>query len=555
MNNKELANLIFPKTSKTLNDLEKQYPARPLTSGAEVTRFAPSPTGFLHTGSLFTALIAKTCATQTNGVFYVRLEDTDTKREIAGAGEALLREMEQFNVAPTEGYLGERESGNYGPYKQSDRADIYQVVIKEMIENGTAYPCFCTSHDLKEMRDIQEAQKVVPGYYGSYARCSFLSADEALARIKNGEEYVIRFRSRGNHEQKIKFKDYIKGEIEIAENDQHIVILKSDGLPTYHFAHVCDDHFMRTTLVTRGEEWISSVPLHLELFSTLNFKAPKYAHLPVINKLDNGNKRKLSKRKDKEAAVTYFLDLGYPVKAILTYLYSIANSNFEEWWMQNGKSPLSEFPFSLEKMSSDGALFDIEKVNFFAREYIASLSAEEVVTEYLNFAKYIKDEELINRIENNVELFKKILNIERETPKPRKDYSYYAQVYDSIKFFFNDEFLHLINSNEREMFNPKLAKETIISLLEAFATDLKYDEGNDAWFTSLKEIAFRHNFAANNKEFNNKPDIYRGVVADVAEVLRLAVVASRKSPNLYEVLSILGQKEVNRRLKLVENNL
>lgn len=547
----KLANLIFPEINKKIVDLEKEYPNRALKPGAEVTRFAPSPTGFLHTGSLFTALVAKTVAIQSEGVFFVRLEDTDTKREISGAGESLLTEMKEFNVFPNEGYMGIKEEGNYGPYKQSERAEIYKTVIKEMIKKDLAYPCFCTNHDLSALRATQEASKVVPGYYGAYATCSFLSEEEAIKRINNGEPYVMRFRSRGNHENKISFHDVIKGTIEIAENDQHIVILKSDGLPTYHFAHLCDDHFMRTTLVTRGEEWISSVPLHLELFKALNFNTPRYAHLPVINKLDDGNKRKLSKRKDPEAAVTYFLNLGYPVQAILTYLMSIANSNFEEWWAENKKAPLSEFNFNLARMSVDGALFDLEKVNFFAREYIASLSAEEVSKEYLAYLKYIKNDTLLKRIESDFPRFTKIMNIERETLKPRKDYSHYAMVYDSIKFFYNDEYNALIANNEIQPFNESLNKETLLSVLNDLKVSLVYGEGNEVWFNSLKSVATKNGFALNNKEYKSNPQAFKGVVADVAEMLRISVVGSKKSPNLYEVLSILGQTEVNRRLDKV----
>lgn len=551
MNNEKLANLIFPEITGTLPDLEKKYPLRTLETGAEVTRFAPSPTGFLHTGSLFTAMIAKTCAEQTKGVFFLRLEDTDTKREIEGAGETLLKEMKLFDVFPHEGYLGTHEEGAYGPYKQSERAPLYKTVIKQMIKDNLAYPCFCTNHDLSLLRATQEGNKVVPGYYGPYATCSFLSSEEAITKIENGDPYVMRFRSSGNHETKIKFQDLIKGEIEIAENDQHIVILKSDGLPTYHFAHVCDDHFMRTTLVTRGEEWISSVPLHIQLFEALKFRTPRYAHLPVINKLDNGNKRKLSKRKDPEAAVTYFLNLGYPVKAILTYLMSIANSNFEEWWTNNKTKPLAAFPFNLGKMSVDGALFDLEKVNFFAREYIASLRAPEVVDEYLAFAKARDNQPLVKRIEDNLALFTAILNIERESPKPRKDYYQYDMVYDSIKFFFADEFNEMINNKLIEPFNPQITQADIVQILNDFKHSLTYNSGNELWFESVKQIALRHQFAASSKDYKLNPTLYKGTVADVAELLRISVVGSRKSPNLYEILTILGQTEINRRIDLV----
>lgn len=555
MSREKLANIIFPEITETIADLEKKYPHRNLKAGAEVTRFAPSPTGFLHTGSLFAALVSRTVAHQNGGVFFVRLEDTDTKREIEGAGENLLKEMQLFKVFPDEGYLGDKEVGKYGPYKQSERANIYKTVIKQMIKDDLAYPCFCTTEDLAFLRATQEASKVVSGYYGHYATCSKLTAAEAIAKIEAGIPYVIRFRSRGNHDNRVTFNDEVKGPIEIAENDQHIVILKSDGLPTYHFAHVCDDHFMRTTIVSRGEEWISSVPLHLEMFAAVKFNTPRYAHLPTIDKLDDGNKRKLSKRRDPEAAVTYFLELGYPVQAILTYLMSIANSNFEEWWTENRQAPLSAFPFSFSKMSVDGALFDIEKVNFFAREYIASLTAKEVVDEYLEFAKYNKNEQLVRRIKDNYELFLQIMNIEREGEKPRKDYSYYAMVYPSIRFFFNDEFSVMHDEFDVNEFKESLTKETLIALLESFKTELTYGEGNNVWFDSLKNIAEKHGFATNNKAYRTNPELYKGNVADAAEALRLAIVLNKKSLNLYEVLSILGKNEIEKRLTAMQNKL
>ena len=307
--NKQLADLIFPNITETIEDLEKRYPLRDLPEGAEVTRFAPSPTGFLHTGSLFTSMICRKVASQSGGVFYIRLEDTDTKREIAGSGEQLLSQLHIFGVDPDEGYLGNSEKGQYGPYVQSKRAEIYCVVIKHLIEEGKAYPCFCTSEDLDELRKEQESKKLNPGYYGEFAKCRNLTNEERYERIKNGDRFVIRFRSSGNHENKITVTDLIKGTFDIAQNDQDIVIYKSDGLPTYHFAHAVDDHFMRTTTVIRGEEWVASLPIHVELFAALGWKAPKYAHLPVIMKVDEetGNKRKLSKRKDKEAAVSFFI--------------------------------------------------------------------------------------------------------------------------------------------------------------------------------------------------------------------------------------------------------
>ena len=357
--NKELANIIFPDIKETIEDLEKRYPQRNLKEGAEVTRFAPSPTGFLHTGSLFTSMICRKVASQTGGVFYIRLEDTDTKREIQGSGEQLLSQLKIFNIIPDEGYLGDHEEGNYGPYKQTKRADIYKVAIKHLIEKGRAYPCFCSPEELEEIRKEQEAHKLNPGYYGEFARCRNLSPDMAKERIERGDPFVIRFKSNGNHLNKITVHDMVHGDFEIAQNDQDIVIYKGDGLPTYHFAHCVDDHFMRTTTVIRGEEWISSLPIHVELFEAMGWKAPNYAHLPVIMKIDEvtGNKRKLSKRKDNEAAVSYFIEDGYPAEALIMYLMTIANTNFEEWILNNKFEGMEDFLFSFNNMSLDGALF------------------------------------------------------------------------------------------------------------------------------------------------------------------------------------------------------
>ena len=377
--NKELAELIFPEIKETIEDLEKRYPERDLPNGAEVTRFAPSPTGFLHTGSLFTSLICHKVAKDTNGVFYVRLEDTDTKREIQGSGEQLLQQLHLFNIDPDEGYLGNSEKGNYGPYVQSKRADIYKVVIKYLLEQGLAYPCFCSQEELEDIRKEQEKKKDNPGYYGEYAKCRYLTNEQRKEKILNGEPFVIRFKSSGDHTNKVAVTDLVHGDFEIAQNDLDIVIYKSDGLPTYHFAHVCDDHFMRTTTVIRGEEWIASLPIHVELFAALGWKAPKYAHLPVIMKIgENGNKRKLSKRLDNEAAVSYFLKDGYPSEALVMYLMTIANSNFEEWIFEHHFENMDEFKFSFDKMSLEGALFDMGKVNFFSKEILGKKNKYEI---------------------------------------------------------------------------------------------------------------------------------------------------------------------------------
>lgn len=551
MNNLDLANLIFSDVNETIEDLEKKFPKRNLSENALVTRFAPSPTGFLHTGSLFTSLIAYKLAKDSNGVFYIRLEDTDTKREIEGSGEDLLKQLKAFNIIPMEGYLGNHEVGAYGPYKQSERASIYRVVIKYLIEIGRAYPCFCTSEDLDALRKDQEAKKLTPGYYGEFAKCRNISIDEAYERIKNGEHYVIRFKSNGNHENKIKVHDLIRGDLELSENDQDIVILKSDGLPTYHFAHAVDDHFMRTNCVTRGEEWLSSLPIHIELFNTLGFELPSYAHLPVIMKLDNGNRRKLSKRKDDEAAVSYFLKDGYPVEALIEYLLTIANSNFEEWKAEHKTTSNDEFKLTFEKMSLDGALFDIMKLKFISKEILSRMSKEEITNRAYEWAK-VYDEKLLHLIDLDRNYFMSIMNIEREKENPRKDYEKFSDIFNIIKFFYKDYYLELMQ-NELP-FNPFIDKSVIKSLLKEFidTLDLSLDEQN--WFNSLKELGKKFGFAESNKIYKQNKDQYIGHVGDVAEILRITFTSSKQSPNLYYVLQILGKEQLKERIDFVTIN-
>lgn len=545
-NYKELAEYIFQDVHETIADLEKRYPARKLPSGAEVTRFAPSPTGFLHLGSLFTSLVAHKVAKDTNGVFYLRLEDTDTKREIEGSGEELVRQLAYFSVAPEEGYLGNHDVGEYGPYRQSERAYIYRVCIKELMLKGRAYPCFCSAQELEEIREIQEANKEIPGYYGDYAICRNIEPNEALIRIKNGEPYVIRFRSLGNHNNKVIFHDEIRGDISIAENDMDIVILKSDGLPTYHFAHAVDDHFMHTTTVIRGEEWISSAPIHIELFDALGFARPRYAHLPVIMKLDNGNKRKLSKRKDPEASVSHFIEGGYPAESLKAYLMSIANSNFEEWTAQNNCYDLDKFTFSFSKMSLDGVLFDQDKLNFFSKEVIALFSAEDLYNRLVKWSESF-DEVLHKHLLDNKEISLKALNIERGGEKARKDFVCYKDVYPLIGFFYNDRYAEIVKDGYP--FNEKFSKETIVNLLNDFAESNDYSLPNDLWFNSVKELGQRHKFAESNKIYKQNPDSFIGHVGDVAEIIRVALVGAKNSPNLHSVLQILSKEEVNRRIK------
>lgn len=548
---KEIAQLIFPDVNETIEDLEKRYPSRNLPEGAEVTRFAPSPTGFLHTGSLFTSLICHKVAKDTNGVFYVRLEDTDTKREIQGSGEQLLKQLHLFNIDPDEGYLGDSEKGLYGPYIQSQRADIYKVVIKHLLENGQAYPCFCSPEELEAIRVEQEKKKENPGYYGEYAKCRFLTNEEKKERILRGDPYVIRFRSTGNHNNKVAVSDLVHGDFEIAENDLDIVIFKSDGLPTYHFAHACDDHFMRTTTVIRGEEWIASLPIHVELFKALGWKAPKYAHLPVIMKIgENGNKRKLSKRLDNEAAVSYFLKDGYPSEALVMYLMTIANSNFEEWIFEHRFEHMEEFKFSFSKMSLEGALFDMGKVNFFSKEILGKKNKYEIRDMAKAYAKEFNPD-LLNLIERDENYFMEIMNIEREKENPRKDYEKFGNLYELISFFYKDLYDSMVEQNGYCF--SKTGNE-IKTVLTEIKNNLSLEQDEQNWFANMKEIGERLGYAPNGKLYKKNPELYKGSIADVAEMIRIALSLRKNSPNLYYVMQILGKDECNRRFDSIISN-
>lgn len=548
--NEELADLIFPDIHETVEDLEKRYPPRNLPEGALVTRFAPSPTGFLHTGSLFTALIAYYVAHMTHGVYFFRLEDTDQKREIKGSGNELVDQLAWFGLKQDEGFMGEGrdEQGNYGPYVQSHRGHIYDIVIKDLIKRGRAYPCFCTKEDLDQLRLVQEANKVVPGYYGEYATCRNKTIDEAFKLIKEGKPYVIRFKSMGDHNKFFKCHDLVRGTLSLPENDQDIIIRKGNNLPTYHFAHLCDDHFMRTNCVTRGEEWLSSLPIHLELFKTMGWEAPQYAHLPVILVQDKetGNKRKLSKRKDKEAAVSFFIQEGYPKEGILEYLLTISNSNFEEWMHANPREDVFKFPFSFTKMSREGALFDLPKLCDISQNVLAYMDAHKISSEAYEWAKTYSPE-LTSFIEKNKDKFEAIMNIERDQPKPRKDYVKYSDILPKITFFDKDIYESKFNAAPLP-FDSKFDHQLIKDVLTAYKNSLDLSGDTQTWFGKVKELAVSFGFAANGKEYKANPFAYKGVVGDVAAFVRICITTTTLSPSLFDVQKILGRDEVIRRI-------
>jgi glutamyl-tRNA synthetase len=538
-----IANAIFPSVHQSLEDLENRYPPRKLPEGAMVTRFAPSPTGFLHMGSLFASLCSWRYAKQTGGVFFCRLEDTDTKREIAGTGDQVLRELKNFSIIPDENFM---DGGPYGPYVQSERKPIYDIVIKSMIEKGTAYPCFCTHEELDTMRQRQEAMKVNPGYWGEYATCRNLSPEETLRRIEQGDPYVIRFRSPGHSQNKIPITDLIRGSFEMTENDQDIVIMKSDGLPTYHFAHLVDDHFMRTTHITRGEEWMPSLPIHLQLFDVMGWKRPEYAHLPVIMKMDGDTRRKLSKRKDPEAAVSYFLEAGYPVEGFLEYLMTIANTNFEGWRLQNPTADIFDFRLSFDKMTLDGALFDLEKVKSISKDRLALLSAEEISARALKWAQTYQPE-FAALIEADPEKFTALMSIERGGEKPRKDYAKFSDIFPIIDFMYEEYY-------DKYMCNPlpwneTLSKEILIEALESYQADPFLHLSESEWFERLKGLAASQGFSPSVKEYKKNKEAFHGHIGDFAEIIRIAVSGRKNTPNFYYVLKILGVTEVRRRIQ------
>lgn len=549
MDYKDLANLIFPD-AKDISYYEEKYPRRNLPEGAIVTRFAPSPTGFVHIGGLYQALVARTAAEKSKGVFILRIEDTDQKREIENGTEGIIQSLKDFDMMPDEGRISkDEEIGNYGPYQQSLRKDIYQTYAKYMIGQGKAYPCFATAEDLEEMRAKQEAAKVRTGYYGVWAKYRNLSVEEAAEKIKNGESYIIRFKSPGREDRKIKHKDIIKGNVDFPENDQDIVIIKADGLPTYHFAHAVDDHLMGTTHVIRSDEWLSSVPLHLQLFMELGFKPPKYAHISPIMKNDNGNKRKLSKRKDPEAAVSYYAELGIPSLAVKEYLLNIANSNFENWRKQNKQAPIEEFDFKLNKMSVSGALFDMVKLLDVSKIVISKMTAEEVYEKAIRWAK-IYDEELYELLSKDKEYTLKVLGIERGNKKPRKDIAKWSDLKFNIEYMYNEEFEKVKNNYELQTINNK---EDIRKILDLYAEEyFNIDDDKQTWFNKMKEVAGKMGYAKEVKEFKANPEQYKAHVGDVSTVIRIALTGRTNTPDMYEIMQVLGKEEVISRLKNFE---
>ena len=547
MDNQKLADLLFPEVVNTPEYYEEKFPYRKLPNKAEVTRMAPSPTGFIHLGNLYSALADERIAHRNGGVFYLRIEDTDEKRKVDGAVETIINVLRYFDIEFDEGAgFDDTDPRNaYGPYFQRQRVEIYHTYAKSLVERGLAYPCFCTEEELDKVRAKQEEDKVLTGYYGEYATCRNLSYEEIEANIKAGKPYVLRLRSQGSPDKEITFVDAIKGEIKLPENIHDIVLLKKDGIPTYHFAHAIDDHLMRTTTVVRGGEWLASAPIHYEVFHLVGFKMPAYAHTAHLMKFDEetGGKRKLSKRKDPELSLDYYRKDGYHPYTMKVYLLTLLNSNFEEWHEKFPDKDINEFPFSVEKMNQSGALFDKDKLHNICKNELSKLSEEELYDFLYDWAKE-------NEPENVEKWFgdrEKMLQILRlymgvGAKRRRKDLMYAKQIFELISYFFDGE-------SAEEMDEFKLDEDMVSKILKSYLAKYDHNDDNSVWFNKLKEIADEHGFASDMKAYKANPENFKGNVSDIAEAVRIAVTGRANTPDLWTIVHIMGEEQMTERIK------
>ena len=539
----ELANLLFPNIDKTREYYENKYPERNLSEGAMVTRFGPSPTGFVHMGSLFGAFCDSVYAKQSNGVFFLRIEDTDQKRSVQNGTDGIFNDLDAFEIIPDE---SSKVGGEYGPYIQSERTEIYQTYVKDLIVQGLAYPCFMKEEEIAAIREEQEINKTKIGIYGMYAVDRDLSLDEIKEKINNKEEYVIRLKSPGDSNKEVEIVDLVKGKMKFPENDMDIVLLKKDGTPTYHLAHAIDDHLMHTTHVIRGDEWVSSIPLHVQLFEILGFDRPEYVHTAAITKKEDGNIRKLSKRKDPEAKVSYYDEVGIPIDAVKLYLATILNSNFEEWYLNNSDKSINDFTFTFDKMAIGGTLFDLDKLNNISKTYFSHKSGSEVYEETYKWAVR-HDKDYSKLLEDNKELMIKFLNIEKDGDRPRKDIAKYSDVKEEFSYAIDSMFEteNYSKYDGDKLYDLELVKDYVDNVLDL-------DVDNSEWFNAVKEFSVKNGYAASPKEYKKNPDDFKGSVSDVCEALRVIVTGRLKSPDLFSIMKILGKDKINKRIKLYE---
>ena len=547
MDYQALAELLYPNITETPEEVEARFPERNNPEGAVITRMAPSPTGFVHLGNLVQGLTSERMAHQSEGVLFLRVEDTDAKREVPGAVEVLIDTLKHYGIQFDEGATVDGDSGNYGPYRQRQRASIYHVFAKKLVAEGHAYPCFCTEEELSAMREKQEANKETTGYYGQYAMWRDRSLEDVKAQLDKGASWVLRFRSTGSIENQFKFDDLVKGKLTITENNVDHVLLKSDGIPTYHFAHAVDDHLMHTTHVVRGDEWLPSLPFHIQLFKTLGFKLPKFVHIGPLMKMDGNSKRKLSKRKDPELALTFYKAEGFPVEAVLEYLMTLLNSNYEDWRRANPTADMSEFKFSPKKLNPAGNLFDYAKLTDVSKNEIAKMDAEKVYALLLEWAQEF-DPDFAAKLTADKDFAVSILAIGRGGKKPRKDIATWKEAKPYMGFFY-DEYL------EQPIFDEKFSKDTIISVLEKFIERYDYADDSSVWFEKVKAITEEIGFTSDMKAYKADPDAFPGTVADVSTFIRQAVTGKTNSPDLYTVMQILGKDRSIARIQNVIENL
>ena len=541
MDYQALAELLFPNVTETCESLEARFPVRNVPEGAVITRMAPSPTGFVHLGNLVQGLTSERMAHQSGGVLFLRVEDTDAKREVPGAVEVLIDTLKHYGIQFDEGATHDGDNGSYGPYRQRQRASIYHVYAKKLVSEGQAYPCFCTEEELSAMRETQEANKETTGYYGKYAMWRDRSMEEIQAQLSAGNPWVLRFKSMGSIENQFKFDDLVKGKLTITENNVDHVLLKSDGIPTYHFAHAVDDHLMRTTHVVRGDEWLPTLPFHIQLFKALGFKLPKYVHIGPLMKMDGNSKRKLSKRKDPELALTFYKAEGFPVKAVYEYIMTILNSNFEDWRRANPDTPAEDFKFSPKKLNPAGSLFDYAKLTDVSKNVISKMTAEEVYTLLTEWALEF-DPDFGAKLAADAAYATKILAIGRGGKKPRKDLAVWKDARDYMGFFY-DEYL------ETPVFDAKFDKAVVVDALNRFLEKFDIADDSNTWFDKVKAITTEMGFTTDMKAYKADPTAFPGTVADISTFIRQATTGKTNSPDLYTVMQILGKDRTVERIQ------